>query len=129
MGMRVEKKGTLYTLRRSVVSVVLVFVLVWLAGCKWRTADLKMPSSDVLVSFTLIGQYKTVCLTGDFNGWSGSSHCLKRKGETWEIKVHLPPGRYRYGFILDGQHWMPDPNVPFQEDDRFGQKNSVLIVQ
>jgi hypothetical protein len=53
---------------------------------------------------------------------------LTRRGDTWQIGLYLFPGRYTYGFILDGARWIPDPNAPFQEDDGFGRRNSVLIV-
>jgi 1,4-alpha-glucan branching enzyme len=90
-----------------------------------------LPEKDrsVKVLFKYEGSHKSVCLSGDFNGWSSTSHCLDREGDQWTIEVLLAPGRYRYGFILDGETWTSDPNALLQEDNGFGRKNSVLIVE
>ncbi|MBW1711137.1 MAG: isoamylase early set domain-containing protein [Deltaproteobacteria bacterium] len=86
-------------------------------------------SEKVETIFSYTGKNETVCLSGDFNGWSDKSHCLKRQGENWEIRILLPPGRYRYAFVLDGERWVPDSRAALQEDDGFGTINSILIVE
>ena len=83
---------------------------------------------EVIVSFVYRGHHDSVCLSADFNGWSSESHCLGRNGEVWSIQVVLSPGRYRYGFILDQSEWTHDPDAIIQEDDGFGRKNSVLLI-
>ena len=83
---------------------------------------------EVLVSFVFTGQFDSVCLSADFNGWSSESHCLQRKGDQWSIQLVLPPGRYRYGFVIDKRDWVCDPEALIQEDDGFGRKNSVLLI-
>lgn len=85
-------------------------------------------TKEVLVSFVLIGRHDSVCLSGDFNGWSSESHCLQRKGNEWSIQLVLAPGRYRYGFVIDETGWASDPEALIQEDDGFGRKNSVLLI-
>ncbi|MBW2091523.1 MAG: isoamylase early set domain-containing protein [Deltaproteobacteria bacterium] len=90
--------------------------------------DLLQPEK-IEVIFTYTGLHKSVCLCGDFNDWSTESHCFKKQGGVWTIRVLLPPGRYRYAFLLDGEKWTPDPKALFQEDDGFGMKNSILIVE
>ncbi len=82
----------------------------------------------VLVSFSFIGRHDSVCLSGDFNAWSSESHCLQRKGEEWSIQLVLPPGSYRYGFVIDKRDWAWDSEALIQEDDGFGKKNSVLLI-
>jgi hypothetical protein len=42
--------------------------------------------------------------------------------------VALPPGSYRYGFVIDQKDWAFDPEAFIQEEDGFGKKNSVLII-
>ena len=83
---------------------------------------------DVSVSFVFIGHHDSVCLSGDFNGWSSESHCLQRKGDEWSIQLVLPPGSYRYGFLIDKRDWVCDPEALIQEEDGFGRKNSVLLI-
>ncbi|MGE5840143.1 MAG: isoamylase early set domain-containing protein [Deltaproteobacteria bacterium] len=85
-------------------------------------------TAEVSVSFVLSGQHDSVCLSADFNGWSSESHCLERDGDRWWIQVVLPPGSYRYGFVIDKTDWTWDPEALIQEEDGFGKKNSVLII-
>jgi len=85
-------------------------------------------TNEVPVSFVFKGSHDSVCLSADFNGWSSESHCLQRKGDKWSIQVFLPPGSYRYGFVIDKKEWAPDPEALIQEEDGFGSKNSVLLI-
>jgi hypothetical protein len=39
----------------------------------------------------------------------------------------LPPGRYEYKFIVDGE-WIPDPSEPHEVVNAFGSTNSVVEV-
>jgi hypothetical protein len=109
---------------------VLLGVLL-LLGAGWHacvTVPRDREREEVLVSFFFTGRHDSVCLSGDFNGWSSESHCLQRKGEEWSIQLALPPGRYRYGFVIDKREWAWDPGAPVQEDDGFGKKNSLLVI-
>jgi hypothetical protein len=111
----------------SKLSLVCLFALI--VGCVWNTETIGKAPNKMQVLFAYKGQFQTVCLTGDFNDWSPNTHCLERNGDIWKIKVFLSPGRYKYAFILDGIHWTPDPNAFLLENDGFGMKNSVLIVE
>lgn len=71
---------------------------------------------------------KSVCVAGDFNGWSKAAHCMTKTGESWSLDLKLAPGRYQYLFVIDGQVWRPDPGAFLNESNGFGGKNSVLIV-
>jgi hypothetical protein len=92
------------------------------------TVPKALETAEVLVSFVFIGRHDSVCLSGDFNGWSSESHCLQRKGDEWSIQLVLSPGSYRYGFVIDKRDWACDPEALIQEDDGFGKKNSVLLI-
>jgi hypothetical protein len=71
----------------------------------------------------------TVCVSGSFNSWSEQADCMSRSGNGWSVAVSLPPGRYPYQFIIDGRNWREDPGCVLAEDNGFGTKNSVLIVE
>jgi hypothetical protein len=105
---------------------VLVFLGATLSACV--TVPKAPETTELSVSFMFTGQYDSVCLSGDFNGWSSDSHCLQRKGDKWSIQLALPPGSYRYGFVTDKKDWVCDPEALIQEDDGFGRKNSVLLI-
>lgn len=70
-----------------------------------------------------------VSIAGDFNQWNPATLPMHRSadGRTWEIEVRLPPGRYTYGFVVDG-HVVRDPSAPQAASDDFGVPNSVLLV-
>jgi len=92
------------------------------------TAPKPTEKEEMRVSFGFNGHHESVCLSGDFNRWSSESHCLERKGDEWSIQLVLRPGRYRYVFVIDRRDWISDPEALIQEEDGFGRKNSVLIV-
>lgn len=66
-------------------------------------------------------------LVGDFNGWKSGSLPLTRQDGAWEVLVPLPPGRYRYLFLVDGQQ-EPDPSATQVEDEN-GRWVSVREVR
>lgn len=72
---------------------------------------------------------KTVCIAGSFNQWSAQADCMQREGDKWTTHLSLPRGRYSYVFVLDGTTRQADPGAVLDEDNGFGGKNSVLIVE
>jgi hypothetical protein len=69
-----------------------------------------------------------VTLTGDFNDWNARQLPLEARGGEWSVTLRLPPGRYRYAFILDGGRWVADPHGAAATDDDFGTPTSVITV-
>jgi hypothetical protein len=71
-----------------------------------------------------------VMVVGDFNDWDPAATPLRpgNEGGTWTVELRLPPGRYRYTFLVDGRRWVPDPAEPRAADDDFGAPTSVLTV-
>jgi hypothetical protein len=87
-------------------------------------------SGQVAVIFSLVAPHAgQVCVAGSFNQWSAQNHCLSRGGESWTVRIALPPGRYSYVFVVDGGDWQTDPGAVLGEDNGFGSRNSVLIVE
>jgi hypothetical protein len=125
----VKRKDALCLFPNIIVMMAAVYLSSSLTGCTWKGTIGRNTSGEVLVAFTYTGKAERVCISSDFNGWSPDAHCLKRNRDTWSIRLSLLPGRYRYAFFVDDMHWIPDPNAVLQEDDGFGMKNSVLIVE
>jgi chromosome partitioning protein len=70
---------------------------------------------------------------GDFNGWvpdKGVRSLIESEGETrvWTKILQLPPGRYMYRYVVDGE-WCEDPANPEAVSSTVGGRNSVLVVR
>jgi len=72
----------------------------------------------------------TVSIAGDFNNWDPQANTLQDpEGDgIWTATLKLPPGRYEYMFVLDGEKWLPDPNALRYVKDGFGNKNAILEI-
>lgn len=89
-------------------------------------------SAPSVVQFVLVApRASAVALVGDFNDWSTSATPMRTAAGDglWTVTVPLAPGRYRYGFLLDGAEWVRDPAAPPALDDDFGRPNSVVTVR
>lgn len=71
---------------------------------------------------------RTVAVAGDFSKWD-SLQMKKVRDNCWSVTIQLKPGRYQYGFLVDGEQWVPDPASLRQVSDGFGGINSVLVVE
>jgi len=71
---------------------------------------------------------QTVLLAGDFTGWDQAPVALtKDKTGVWKKTISLPPGRYEYRLLVDGQ-WQDDPQCPLRQPNQFGGENCVCEV-
>ncbi|MBK9302391.1 MAG: hypothetical protein IPM94_00395 [bacterium] len=68
-------------------------------------------------------------LAGEFNGWNPTSDRMEDPdGDGVHTKaMALPPGRYMYKFVVDG-NWLADPAAAESAEDGFGGQNSVVTV-
>jgi len=84
------------------------------------------------VTFTLnMPDASNVEVIGSFNQWTPNGfrmHWDERRG-LWVLSVPLEKGRYEYAFLVDGKTILPDPKAFMQQDDGFGNKNSILIIE
>jgi Glycogen recognition site of AMP-activated protein kinase len=72
---------------------------------------------------------RSVQVLGDFNRWSRDVQKMQRTGDGhWRVTTLLPPGRYVYAFLVDGQRFERDPARDPIEDRDFGVTGSELIV-
>ncbi len=68
-----------------------------------------------------------VILAGSFNGWNEHAIRMNKTADGWEMRADLPPGRYEYKFIADGE-WMHDPKAKENVKNEHQTLNSVLYV-
>jgi hypothetical protein len=107
----------------------------WISPPAERPAVLAMPASvsgaPAAVQFVAVAPGATsVTLVGDFNDWNVAATPMHAASEDgiWSVSLPLPPGRYRYAFLVDGTRWMADPAAPAAADSDFGSTNSVVTV-
>ena len=81
------------------------------------------------VDFSLnLPHVRTAALAGSFNGWDPQRSPLRKElGGGWKTTLWLPPGRYEYRFVADGQ-WLSDPGAKDSVPNGFGGTNSVVVV-
>lgn len=85
----------------------------------------KVKRRKVTFSFEL-ADARDVILMGDFNNWNPKTHPMKSEGNgLWEKNVLIPPGKYEYKFLVDGQ-WKEDPKNDQSCPNCFGTSNSIL---
>lgn len=71
---------------------------------------------------------RVVAVAGSFNNWNQSKNLCFYENDAWICRIDLAPGRHTYKFIVDGA-WMIDPANGQYEDDTYGNRNSVKIVE
>jgi len=73
-------------------------------------------------------QAHCVQLAGDFNNWQPEKTPMQKTASgTWQIKLPLAKGIYRYRLVVDGR-WQHDPYNKMTEPNPYGELNSVLKV-
>ncbi|MBI3427926.1 MAG: hypothetical protein HY011_33805 [Acidobacteria bacterium] len=71
---------------------------------------------------------KAVCIAGSFNDWQPGATPMVALGDgRWVKELTLPPGRYEYRLVVDGD-WVDDPNAKETVANPHGGANAVLTV-
>lgn len=68
-----------------------------------------------------------IILSGSFNNWDEEEITMTKTDGGWILRADLPPGRYEYKFIVNGE-WMHDPSCPENVTNQHGTLNSVLWI-
>lgn len=84
---------------------------------------------EAVMFISLYPKAESVYLAGDFNGWSpDKTPMIKNPSNgTWQLKLPLGVGKYRYRLVVDG-NWQQDPYNERVEHNPFGECNSILEV-
>jgi 1,4-alpha-glucan branching enzyme len=104
-------------------------ILVAWGVAQFNYAMKKTTSTKQKVTFRFTApQAGTVQIAGDFTGWAEAPLAMKKdRSGTWKATVSLPPGRYEYRLLMDGQ-WTDDPQCPDRVPNQFGGENCVCVV-
>jgi serine protease AprX len=72
---------------------------------------------------------ESVALAGELNNWTRTQLERDQAG-LWQLEIDIPPpGSYQYKFVVDGNHWVEDPNKGLKTSDNHGGFNSILVVE
>ncbi|MFW6193203.1 MAG: glycogen-binding domain-containing protein [Gemmatimonadota bacterium] len=66
-----------------------------------------------------------VTLAGDFTSWEPAA--MERRDGVWVLERRVPPGTYHFGFMVDGEWFVPD-DAPGRIRDDWGRHNATLVV-
>ncbi len=125
-----RETASTYDIRRTAGAWILALAVVLLAQCGHAPPEDAVEGAGVPVLFSYVdSEARRVCIAGSFNQWSTKSHCMTRKKNRWTVRVYLPPSRCAYQFVIDDKAWIPDPEAPLQEENGFGSRNSIVIVE
>jgi len=74
-------------------------------------------------------QAKDIHVVGDFNNWKPTeeSRLSRLEDGSWQKKLGLTPGRYKYKFVIDGE-WVSDSQNNEREQNSFGTYDSVISL-
>lgn len=115
----------------AALAVMAVMAFHWLPLDRTRSVATPDLAEHTQVTLTLqLSGAHSVAVIGNFNKWHPGGYEMRRNDQSqpWSIHFKLPPGRYEYAFLVDGQKIIADPQAPFYQDDGFGNQNGVLIV-
>ena len=88
-------------------------------------SEKKIKRRKVIFSLDFSGANEVI-LMGDFNKWDPMVHSMKKDGNGfWTKSIMIPPGKYEYKFLIDGQ-WKEDPGNEQACLNCFGTMNSIL---
>jgi len=69
---------------------------------------------------------KEVLLAGDFTNWNPLP--MTKNNGMFHTSVKLPPGEYRYKFVVDGI-WHSDPAAEESMINEYGTRDSLMRVE
>lgn len=92
-----------------------------------KTFNSPIPSLQGNAHFQVKGflNAQQVSLVSDFNNWNMFGTPLAKTADGWECRLELPPGKYVYKFIVDGD-WTTDPSTPTDKLVRDGKGHAGL---
>ncbi len=87
---------------------------------------LRSTTGGVAARFRLEDQVaEQVEVLGDFSGWEPQA--MVRDGQAWVLEIPLAAGTYHFGFLVDGEWFVPE-SAPGQVSDDWGQVNATIVV-
>lgn len=88
--------------------------------------ELQPTSGGAAARFRLEDQAaQRIQVLGDFSGWEPQA--MVQDGRAWILEVALEAGTYHFGFLADGEWFVPE-DAPGRVSDAWGQMNATIVV-
>ncbi|MFG0328314.1 MAG: hypothetical protein ACF8PN_00310 [Phycisphaerales bacterium] len=86
--------------------------------------------ADGTVTFQIyLPDARHVAVSGEFNGWSRTSHTLNRTDDGWwRLRLALPAGDFRFQYLVDRRDWLADFAASGVELNSFGAWVSRVVI-
>ena len=118
---RIAKAGVV-----AAALVLLVFSLYW----KNDDAVYDAVPGAVSKRFVIFQpEASNVQISGSFTNWNNIPLKMIGPSGYWEIELDVTRGEHKYVFIVGDDRKITDPTILMKEEDDFGSKNSVLVVE
>ncbi|MCC6680578.1 MAG: AAA family ATPase [Phycisphaeraceae bacterium] len=87
------------------------------------------PTTQGLLFVQPADMARRMAIAGDFNGWNPERTPMIANEQlgVWQACVPVPPGRYQYRLVVDGQ-WVADPYNEKTESNPYGEVNNVIEI-
>ena len=69
---------------------------------------------------------ENVQVMGDFTLWEPV--LMERDGSEWVVELGVPEGTHHFGFLVDGEWYVPE-DAPDMVADDWGRKNATLVIE
>jgi hypothetical protein len=69
---------------------------------------------------------KQVEILGDFTLWEPVP--MQGDGTKWSVQLQIPEGTHHFGFLADGDWYLPE-NAPDAVADEWGRKNATMVIE
>jgi hypothetical protein len=69
----------------------------------------------------------SVAVLGDFDEWAPIELARAGAGNEWTVELVLEPGTYHFGFLVDGEWWVPE-GLQGTVPDEWGRMNATMVV-
>jgi hypothetical protein len=91
-----------------------------------RIVETSDGSATVEIHVTAPEETGSVELLGDFTLWETVP--MEKDGTRWSVQLEIPYGTHHFGFLLDGEWYLPE-GAPDAVPDEWGRKNATIVVE
>ncbi len=67
-----------------------------------------------------------LAVMGDFTLWEPVA--MTRDGARWSVQMEIPSGTHHFGFLADGDWYLPE-DAPDAVPDDWGRKNATIVIE